>query len=264
MPGLSTATRHHTRRDVLAMYPSLRVDHLRYLEKCGVLKPVIVDRDSCFGFSDLTVLRQVAGDLQKGAPFRAVARTLQSTQRGQLTFDFGLQPDRARVIELTPRSAPVRGAQPIGPAEQYFLMGSLLEDGPAERIEEAIQAYRRALDHNPDLVPALINLAAIRYSRHELPEAIALYERAIVLDHSSFEAHLNLGNINLDLGRYSEAETSFRRALAVHSDDPDAHFYLAITLERMGRSIDARAHWKLSERLSPEVESLDSPEEQQD
>jgi tetratricopeptide (TPR) repeat protein len=246
------------------MYPSLRIDHLRYLEKCGVLKPVIVDRDSCFEFSDLTVLRQVAGDLKKGAPFRAVARTLQSTQLGQLTFDFGPPADRAPVIELTPRSAPARGMEPIGPAEQYFLMGSLLEDGPAERIEEAIQAYRRALDHNPDLVPALINLAAIRYARHELPEAIALYERAIMLDQSSFEAHINLGNINLDLGRHPEAESSFRNALAVHSDDPDAHFYLAITLERMGRSIDARPHWKASERLPPDCEAADSSKEVED
>ena len=28
-------------RDIIAMYPSLRLDHLRYLEKCGLVKPAI-------------------------------------------------------------------------------------------------------------------------------------------------------------------------------------------------------------------------------
>ena len=33
------ATQRYSHRDILAMYPSLRLDHLRYLEKCGLVKP---------------------------------------------------------------------------------------------------------------------------------------------------------------------------------------------------------------------------------
>ena len=98
----------------------------------------------------------------------------------------------------------------ISSAEQYFLMGSLLDDGTPERVEEAVKSYRRALEEDPDLVAALINLANIRYSRDELAEAQALYERAISLDDSYFEAHFNLGNIHHDHGRYAEAEASYR------------------------------------------------------
>src|SRR5512145_590958 len=66
------------RRDILAMYPALRVDHLRYLEKCGLIKPAdTTSNDGHFGFADLTVLRQIAGELQQGAPFKAVVRQLQ-------------------------------------------------------------------------------------------------------------------------------------------------------------------------------------------
>ena len=101
----------------------------------------------------------------------------------------------------------------LSEAERYFLMGSLLDDGTPERIEEAVTAYRRALDHDPDLVAALINLANIRYSRDELAEAQALYERAISLDPSYFEAHFNLGNIHHDHARYGDAEASYRNAL---------------------------------------------------
>ena len=31
---------HYSQRDILAMYPALRLDHLRYLEKCALIKPV--------------------------------------------------------------------------------------------------------------------------------------------------------------------------------------------------------------------------------
>ena len=208
-----------------------------------------------------------------------MVRTLQSSRTGQLAFDFRLDAHPARILELKPRSTPPLEAQPPGTqgtiplappapwaplapacsarlsaAEQYFLMGSLLDDGTPERVEEAVKSYRRALEEDPDLVAALINLANIRYSRDELAEAQALYERAISLDDSYFEAHFNLGNIHHDHGRYAEAEASYRIALALNTNYADAHFYLAVTLEKMGRSIDARAHWKAYERLAPNGE----------
>ena len=260
------APQHYGRRDILAMYPALRLDHLRYLEKCGLIKPASRNNnESLFGFSDLTVLRQIAGELQQGAQFRAVVRNLQASRTGQLTFDFRLEAQPARIIELKPRPA----ATPINPAnlaelsqaEQYFLMGSLLDDGTPERIEEAVTAYRRALDYDPDLVAALINLANIRYSRDELAEAQALYERAITLDPSYFEAHFNLGNIHHDHARYADAEASYRSALALNHSYPDAHFYLAVTLEMMGRSADARSHWRTYERLAPQGEWVELAKE---
>jgi len=277
------AAQRYTHRDIIAMYPSLRLDHLRYLEKCGLVKPLNASGDRLYGFADLTVLRQIAGELQQGSPFRAVVRTLQSSRTGQLAFDFRLDAHPARIIELKPRTpetfgaeAPdgTQGAIPIGTlgtpgtigtgvfgaissAEQYFLMGSLLDDGTPDRIEEAVKAYRRALEEDPDLVAALINLANIRYSRDELAEAQALYERAISLDDSYFEAHFNLGNIHHDHGRYAEAEGSYRIALALNNDYADAHFYLAVTLEKMGKSVDARLHWRAYQELAPDGEWAD-------
>jgi tetratricopeptide (TPR) repeat protein len=273
------AAKRYGHRDILAMYPSLRLDHLRYLEKCGLIKPLTASAERLYGFADLTALRQIAGELQQGTPFRAVVRTLQSSRTGQLAFDFRLDAHPARILELKPRApepfgadAPgTQGSIPLGTpgtsstvgtgafgaisaAEQYFLMGSLLDDGTPDRTDEAVRAYRRALEEDPDLVAALINLANIRYSRDELAEAQALYERAISLDDSYFEPHFNLGNIHHDHGRYVEAEASYRIALALNNSYADAHFYLAVTLEKMGRSIDARAHWKAYERLAPNGE----------
>ncbi len=54
--------------------------------------------------------------------------------------------------------------------------------------------------------------------------------------------------------QYAQAEASYREALALNADYAEAHFYLAVTLEKMGRSTDARAHWRAYERLAPQGE----------
>ena len=241
--------------------------------------------DTWFGFSDLTLLRTVHGRLQEGVPFRAVLRDLQSTRTGQLAFDFRLDAHQARILELPSarrmaQSRDTDGQQaqkaqmdawlqehssgatresPPGPramtkAEEHFLMGSLLDDGTPEHLDEAAKAYRMALDEDPDLVAALINLANIRYSKDELAEAQALYERAIGLDPTYFEAYFNLGNIHHDHGRYLDAEACYREAMGLNPSYADTHFYLAVTLEKMGRSADARTHWRAYRDLAPEGE----------
>jgi hypothetical protein len=42
---------------------------------------------------------------------------------------------------------------------------------------------------------------------------------------------------------------------------PDAHFYLAVTLEKTGRSLDAKAHWKAYQDLAPNGEWADLAKE---
>ena len=83
-------------------------------------------------------------------------------------------------------------------------------------LDEAAAAYRKALELDPYLVAALINLANIHYSREELAEAQALYEQAIGLESDFFEAHFNLGNIYHDLGRFPEAQACYREALRLN------------------------------------------------
>jgi len=268
--------KHYGQRDILAMYPSLREDHLRYLQKWGFIRHEFKNNaDTFFSFSDLTLLRQVHADLQQGLSFRGILRDLQATRVGQLAFDFRIDAQPARIIALKPRepsatratsgardataSASAGGGAALSgrmltTAEQYFLMGSLLDDGSIERQEEAAAAYRRALEDDPYLVAAIINLANISYAKDELAEAQALYERAISIDSSFFESHFNLGNIHHDRGRYDDAETCYREALELNPDYADAHFYLAVTLEKMGRSVEARQHWKSYQALAPQGE----------
>jgi tetratricopeptide (TPR) repeat protein len=273
LPDLETLrSRYYSARDLRGMYPVLRDDHLRYLERWGLVRSVA----GRYSFADLHVIKQVAGELEQGASFNAVLRALSSEQEGQLAFDF--QPPRtterapARVVSLpapppvemtlfpSPRSQQIAAAN-YALAAKYFLEGAELDDGDERDLDAAASAYRRAALFNPQLVPAIVNLANIHYERDELVEAEALYEKAIRLDVECFEAYFNLGNIHHDLARYPEAVGSYRDALAINPAYPEAHFYLAVTLEKLGRSVDAKPHWREYRALAPEGEFVELAKE---
>jgi tetratricopeptide (TPR) repeat protein len=240
------------------------------LVKYGLIRPVLrTNADTFFAFPDLSALKQANDELSQGVSFRSIVRTLMAQRQGQLAFDFRLDAAPARVLELrrpvpsasaTPAETPLVERDP-DKAVSYFRAASLLDDGDDSKQEEAATAYRKALELDPSLVAALINLANIHYSRDELSEAQALYERAIGLESDFFEAHFNLGNIYHDLGRFSDAQSCYREALRLNPFYADAHFYLAVTLEKMGFAQDARPHWRAYRQLAPNGEWVELAKE---
>lgn len=258
VPSPSTLRRQwHTLQAILAMYPHLREDHLRYLQKWNLICPALrTDAETYFSFTDLTVIRQAHAELERGAPFRAVLRSLQASREGQLSFEFWLEAEPAKIIHLARPPVPHPGRPQVDPAvaEEFFRSASALDDGDPRKQPAASRAYRRALEVDPCLVPAIINLANLHYSQEHLPEAEALYERAIGIDPSVFEAHFNMGNVYHDLGRLEEARAAYEAALRLNPDYAGAHFYLAVTLEKLGRSQQARGHWRRYKELAPDGE----------
>jgi tetratricopeptide (TPR) repeat protein len=266
-------------RELRSLYPAVTENHLRYLEKWGLLKPAGQSARE-FSFTDLLIVKQVAGELERGTSLKVILRGLLAERQGQLELDFHAAPDtpRAKVVALHGRRLPASagGSSATGPtagreslqgfpfsdpqaalAAQYFIEGSRLDDGEERNMEGAAAAYRKALVVDPDLVPAIVNLANIHYARDEMIEAQALYERAIGLDPDCFEAYFNLGNIHHDLARYEFALGCYRGAVRLNPAYPDAHFYLAVTLEKTGHSAEAKPHWKAYQELAPAGEWVD-------
>ena len=267
LPDIESLRAHYyTSKDLRGMYPVIRDDHLRYLEKWGLVRPVA---GRYYSFNDLHVVKHAAGELAKGASLNAVLRALAPEQGGQLAFDFQAprtdkQP--ARVVAL-PSPGGQKDAQlfPNERADQivaanyamaarFFLEGAQLDDGEDRDLAAAAASYRRALMFDPQLVPALVNIANIHYESDQLVEAEALYEKAIRLDPECFEAYFNLGNIHHDLTRYADAVAAYRDALVINPEYPEAHFYMAVALEKLGRSAEARPHWKQYRELAPDGE----------
>ena len=264
-PTPSELTRqYYATRDLLARYRALREDHLRYLVKYGIIKPVLrTNADTFFAFQDLAAIKQANQEMSDGASFRSVLRTLLASRQGQLTFDFRLDAAPAKIVALQPRppktlplEAPPR-PRDTARAEEYFLAASEADDGNEANLDQAAALYRKALECDPHLVAALINLANIHYTHHEIVEAQALYKRAIALEADFFEAHFNLGNIHHDLGEFDEARRCYEGALALNPYYADTHFYLAVTLEKVGLSQEARPHWRSYQQLAPQGEWVD-------
>lgn len=232
------------------------------MQKWGLIRSAQPEQgEPHYAFADLAVIRQADAELADGVSFRTVLRNLLAMHDGQLAFDFRLDATPAKVLQLTRPEPPPLAAlmDPMPPvessnAEQYFEAASTLDDGDPETFEEALNSYRRALELDPYLVPALINLANLHYARDEIIEAQALYERAISLEPDGFEAHFNLANIFHDLNRYDEAQACYRSALRLNPTYAEAHFYLAVTLEKSGRSYEARPHWRAYQQLAPNGE----------
>jgi tetratricopeptide (TPR) repeat protein len=262
---------YHAVRDVLARYRALREDHLRYLVKCGIVRPVLrTNADRFFTFADLGVIKQANEALAQGIAFRSVVRSLIAARQGQLELDFRLDAAPAKILTLRreaakkplePRAELIVTREDSFRAEEYFRTASALDDGNEATRDEAAAAYRKAVELDPYLVAALINLANIHYSHDELVEAQALYERAIGLEPDYFEAHFNLGNIYHDLGRFAEAEACYREALRLNPFYADAHFYLAVTFEKLGLSHEARPHWRAYRQLAPQGEWVELAKE---
>lgn len=256
-------------QDVLAQYPGVRDEHLRSLQRFGLIARLPDSgAERRVAFTDLAVIRQLYKALQEGAPFRAVLRSMLASREGQLALDFRSDSQPAAVVSLqavsrartraTPLAHPGhRTPEPGGAAEEYFQLASSLDDGSAANQAQAALGYRRALEVDPCLVPALINLANIHYEHDQLIEAMALYERAVRLDPDVFEGHFNLGNIYHDLGHYDDAEACYRHALALNPSYPEAHLYLGVVLEKAGRSERARPHWAAYLALAPDGEWVD-------
>jgi tetratricopeptide (TPR) repeat protein len=248
-------------RDLLARYRGLREDHVRYLLKCGIVRAELrTNADTFFAFPHVAVLKETNDELAEGRSFRSVVRSLLAARQGQLAFDFRLDAAPAKILALRRKAQPrppaevLTTASNVALAEEYFRTGSQLDDGDESHREEAAAAYRRALELNPTLVAALINLANVHYSRNELVEAQVLYERGIGLEPDFFEAHFNLGNIHHDLGRFEQAQACYLEAIHLNPTYADAHFYLAVTFEKMGLSQGARAHWRAYQQLAPNGE----------
>ncbi|MBI1358120.1 MAG: tetratricopeptide repeat protein [Acidobacteria bacterium] len=170
--------------------------------------------------------------------------------------------------------------------ETFYELGSALES--EGRLEDAIAAWRQAVEKRPDLIVARRRLgAALRRmgdftgAERQLQEAVALapedsrvrkelgflyqamgrpgqalesLQEALRLDPDLPENHNNLGKALLDAGRGAEAETAFREAIRLEPGLAAAHANLGNLLAARGDLAAAEASWRLAIVAAPASE----------
>ena len=82
-----------------------------------------------------------------------------------------------------------------------------------DRLDEAEEPFRRALALDPKSVYALHNLATLEVRRQRYGEALALYRRLVEVDPRNPSAHHGVGTALFYLGRFDAALEALERAL---------------------------------------------------
>ncbi len=99
----------------------------------------------------------------------------------------------------------------------YHLKGMILLR--KERVDEAILAYNKAIDINPNFANALSDLARCHSLKKENERALELLLRAIKVEPNNFLVIKNLSAMYFNLGNLEESKKYFDRAYAMNPSD---------------------------------------------
>ncbi len=139
-------------------------------------------------------------------------------------------------------------AEPRAPRAWYNL-GRSYQD--AARVEEAVDAYRRAVDLAPDYEEAWAQLATGHMQAGRWEDAAGPLAEALRLNPQDGVARLNEGVLWLNTGRAAEARARFDEIAALEPHRVDAWYNLALAAERLGDHAQAAQAWRRAIDLDP-------------
>jgi tetratricopeptide (TPR) repeat protein len=171
---------------------------------------------------------------------------------GQLLLDFDKQ-ELKRLLSFPAKeqkTAAQKERARKSEAEQWFQKGLDLEMAGA-LPEEIMEAYRTALEFDPQSAGALVNLGTVHFNAAQLKQAEGYYRQALEVDDSYPLAHFNLGNLYDEKGDRKRALTHYEAAIALNPRYADAHYNLALLYQVSGQVLKAVHHWRTYLRLDP-------------
>jgi tetratricopeptide (TPR) repeat protein len=266
---------HYTRSEVERMVGVSR-RQLEYWTRLRLVFPRARWGERFFSFSDLVALETIKRLAARRVPARRIRRAIValesqlghdgtplsalriSTNGKQVVVHSPLTPGRVfepltgqfvlnfetsnlarKVHSLAPRSA-----------EEWFELGMAC-DSQAKSIEQAAEAYRRAVEAAPDWVEARINLGTTLFQLGHVEEAREHFERAVSSEPDNALAEFNLGCVLDHLGRSNEAIRHLLLAAQISPSLAEAHLNLALAYEKRGQIQDSIRHLLLYLRYDP-------------
>ncbi len=102
-------------------------------------------------------------------------------------------------------------------------------------IDQAIEAYRKALQMDPRRAVVHHHLALLYDRKGDFDKSLACYRQALTLAADDADIHCDLGYSLYLRQRYQEAENSLITALRLRPEFPRAHTNYGLLLARTGR-----------------------------
>jgi len=167
---------------------------------------------------------------------------------GQFLFNFDVQAVASGINQPQRLPAPAleTPGQPTRTAEQWFNLGCELD---AASPEEARHAYHQALELDPAMADAHVNLGRLYHEARQPAQAEAHYRAAAQQTSDDPVVHFNLAVLLEELGRTDEAIQAYRRALEADGDFADAHYNLGLLFDALGKRALAMTHLRTARKL---------------
>jgi tetratricopeptide (TPR) repeat protein len=135
-------------------------------------------------------------------------------------------------------------------AADWLAMALSYESDKATR-PDAIDAYNRCVDADPQNADALLNCGTLYYEDKDFEKAANCFRRALAVQPQSALAHFNLGSVLEEMGQLEQARQHLREAVTLDPNHSDAHYNLAFVCEKLHSFPEAREHWQAYVRLDP-------------
>jgi tetratricopeptide (TPR) repeat protein len=106
-------------------------------------------------------------------------------------------------------------------------------------LDKAEEHFREAVRLDPGWAEVYYNWGLLLYRKRRMPEAAAEFRKAIEANPNYVDAHIELGQLLDDTDRIYEAQKHFRRALENAPANRQAHYVLGRSLIRTGQLNEA-------------------------
>jgi len=175
--------------------------------------------------------------------FRHQGRTMEPIL-GQFVMDFSPH----EVVAAQTSQTKLRAMHTAETAAEFFSRGIALEEEITSQ-PDAIAAYQKCLELDPEHAAAHINLGTLYYNRRDYAGAEKHYRAAIAADPRYALAYFDLGNVLDETGRLPEAARAYKQAIQLAPTYADAHYNLALAYEKMKQPRRALRHWRTYTKL---------------
>ncbi len=117
--------------------------------------------------------------------------------------------------------------------------------------EEATTAYKKAIELKPTSALYHHNLGKVQEKQGQLEEAIASYSQAININPNFSEFYNSLGTALMEKGLIDEAIAKFQKAISLEPDSGIAHQNLGLALEKQGQIEEAIVCYRKALEVDP-------------
>src|ERR1700737_2578355 len=148
--------------------------------------------------------------------------------------------DSAFAVWPTPNSTPA----------QFFITRGLVLDG-LKQPNPAIQAYLTAIQKDPRISDAYLNLGTLLLVQSRTDDALKVLQKGVSVSPNDGDMFAALGSAFANKDLWNDAASAYRKSLHLRPHRPEIMFNLATSLEHLGKTSESLEVLKRAHQLAP-------------